>query len=81
MDLLDYISDRARRAQLASDLGKNPDYLWQIATNRRRASALLAVEIDRFTRGQVKRESLRPDIFVKPEAFDRAGRPKARKVA
>jgi DNA-binding transcriptional regulator YdaS (Cro superfamily) len=63
MDLLEYISDRTRRAQLAADLDKNPDYLWQIATGRRRASIDLAKLIQRKTRGIVRRGTLRPDAW------------------
>ena len=66
MDLIEYISDRTRRAQLAADLDKNPNYLWQVATGRRRASIDLAKLIHRKTRGVVHRGSLRPDAWPLP---------------
>lgn len=47
MDLLTYISDMPRRAALAEACGSDPDYLWQIATNRRRPSPELAEAIER----------------------------------
>lgn len=63
MDLHTYISDMARRATLASDAGTSTDYLWQVATGRRRASHLLAAAIERATHGAVSRTDLRPDIW------------------
>jgi DNA-binding transcriptional regulator YdaS (Cro superfamily) len=68
MDLLEYISDRARRAQLAADTNSSPDYLWQIATGRRRASPDLARSIDESTSGQVQKATLRPDLWGEPQA-------------
>jgi hypothetical protein len=65
--LFDFISDTARRRELAERTDSNPNYLWQIATGRRRASPDLArdiegetAEIGPFT---VPKESLRPDLW------------------
>lgn len=67
MDLSSYISDSERRAALAAETESNPDYLWQIATGRRKASPALAVKIDAATERlgpeKVSKESLRPDIW------------------
>lgn len=63
MTLLEYISDSSRRAKLAADCGRSPDYLWQVATNRRRASTELAQLIDRHTAGEVQKGTLRPDVW------------------
>lgn len=67
MDLLTYISDMGRRRALAEYLGRNPVYLWQIATGRRRASTDLAQEIESATRilgpEEVSRSTLRPDVW------------------
>lgn len=68
MNLLEYISDRIRRAKLAADTGSSPDYLWQVATGRRRASIELAKLIQRKTRGLVSRGSLRPDAWPTPSS-------------
>jgi DNA-binding transcriptional regulator YdaS (Cro superfamily) len=61
MDLLEYISDSSRRADLATATASNPDYLWQIATGRRRASPALAQAI--AANCPVTKVSLRPDIW------------------
>lgn len=63
MSLLTYISDMARREALALAVERSPDYLWQVATNRRRASTDLARAIDRETNGEVPKASLRPDVW------------------
>lgn len=63
MKLIDYISDMARRAELAKAVTSSPDYLWQVATDRRKASHELAKSIERATNGAVSRHDLRPDIF------------------
>jgi len=61
MDLFSYISDSSRRAALADSTKSSPDYLWQIATGRRRASPALAMLI--AEKSPVTKESLRPDIW------------------
>lgn len=65
MKLIELISDMKRRNELAAELGKSPDYLWQVATgwNGKRASPELAKDIERVTRGKVKKASLRPDLW------------------
>ena len=67
MNLNAYVSDLQRRADLASAIGSSPDYLYQIATNRRSASARLARLIEqesaRLGPEPVTKESLRPDIW------------------
>lgn len=68
MDLNTYIADIARRRALAEALGRNPVYLWQIATGRRRASTDLAQAIERATANlgpeTVTKASLRPDVWT-----------------
>lgn len=68
MDLLTYISDFERRSSLAQACnGASPDYLWQIATGRRRASTdlakLIESESERLGPEKVPKESLRPDVW------------------
>lgn len=63
MTLLTYISDMERREALATAVERSPDYLWQVATQRRRASTDLARAIETATAGQVTRASLRPDVW------------------
>ncbi len=70
MDLKTYISDTQRRADLAAVVGTIPDYLYQIATHRRKASPRLAIDIEAATTRlgpeRVSKESLRPDIWGDP---------------
>jgi len=65
MTLIEYISDTARRRDLATAVGCSPDYLWQIATGWRgkRASRILATAIESATRGAIRAAALRPDLF------------------
>ncbi len=77
MDLLAYISDMERRRALARRLKRNPVYLWQVATGRRRASTDLAKAIEEATRSLgpevVPRSSLRPDVWDPPPSARRDG--------
>jgi DNA-binding transcriptional regulator YdaS (Cro superfamily) len=68
MDLLTYIADTARRRALATAVNSSPDYLWQVATGRRKASTDLAKAIDIATGGEVSRASLRSDVWDEPAA-------------
>ena len=55
-ELVDWISDMKRRAALARATKRSPDYLYQVATGRRRAHPDVADTIDSHTKGVVKRE-------------------------
>lgn len=59
-----------RRRALAEHMKRNPVYLWQVATGRRRASTQLAKEIEAATTElgpeAVPRASLRPDVWDEP---------------
>lgn len=72
MDFSNYIDDMGRRNALAAHLGRNPSYLWQIATGRRRASTDLAREIEAATAKLgpevVPKEVLRPDVWPRSTA-------------
>lgn len=72
MDLKTYTDDPERRAMLLAAVGIHPQYLYQIASGRRKASALLAGQIADATGGTVTRQDLRPDVFGPPPAADRA---------
>jgi len=61
--LADYIENMDRRKALAAAVGSDPDYIWQIATGRRKASFKLAQRIHDETSGEVSKHILRPDIF------------------
>lgn len=69
MDLLTFISDRSRKAALATALRASEGYLWQIATGWRgkRASWELAQRIESASAEigpePVPKETLRPDIW------------------
>lgn len=54
--LIDWISDRQRRAALAEQADTSGDYLYQIATGRRRASVDLAEAIEEGTDSAVRKE-------------------------
>jgi DNA-binding transcriptional regulator YdaS (Cro superfamily) len=75
MDLATYIEDMDRRRQLATAVGSDAGYLWQIATGwkGRKAGVDLAKKIEQATAGQVTRHDLRPDVFgVAPASLDPA---------
>lgn len=64
MTLLDYIKplDKAALIALARRCGTTPGQLKQVAYGNRRASASLAIALDRETEGAISCESTRPDI-------------------
>lgn len=64
MTLLDYIKalDKTQLEAFALSCGTSVGQLRQVAYENRRASAALAIEIDRNSSGAVLCESLRPDI-------------------
>ena len=77
MDLLEFISDPARKAALAKKTGASPAYLWQIATGwspkngkPKRASTDLAIAIEDATTligpAAVSKATLRPDVWTLP---------------
>lgn len=49
VELIAFISDMARRSALAEACETSGDYLWQVATRRRRASPELAEKIEAAT--------------------------------
>lgn len=67
MDLQEFISLPGRRKALAAAVEVVPAYLWQVATNRRKASPRLALRIEEQTMGVVTKESLRPDVYRTPK--------------
>jgi len=62
---LDHWGDLSAKAKrrLAAGVGNSPEYLRLVAYGHRRASADLAVRLEKATAGGVKRADLRPDIF------------------
>lgn len=62
----EYIRDTQVRAALAAQLGRSPDYLYQIGAGIRRASGKLSKAIERETFGRVPRHVLRSDLFDAP---------------
>ena len=66
--LLSFISDTERRRLLAERVDSDPQYLWQVATGRRRASPGFAREIEGATAEigpfTVSKEDLRPDLWA-----------------
>lgn len=73
MTLLECIADLGRRSALADACKTSPDYLWQVATGRRKASFKLAREIEAATSGLISRHDIRPDIFGPAPAANDSG--------
>lgn len=49
--------------RLAAAIGYSQHAVWHALNKRGQVSARMAVAIERATKGQVRREQLRPDIF------------------
>jgi DNA-binding transcriptional regulator YdaS (Cro superfamily) len=66
MTLQEYFAgkDRGSKATMAEALGISRTWLSLIITSRELPSAELAVAIEKYTKGKVKRKVLRPDIFA-----------------
>lgn len=66
MTLQDYFAgkERGAKAVMAEALGISRTWLSLIITSRELPSAELAVAIEKYTKGKVKRKVLRPDIFA-----------------
>lgn len=64
MTLLDHIKplDKTALERLAQQCGTTPGQLKQVAYGNRRASASLAIALDRETEGVIRCEETRPDI-------------------
>lgn len=73
MNLTDYIRAKGGTAyprcqvltKLAEEVGCSPDTLYMITRQHKRPSAKLAVALEDATKGKVKREELRNDLFAK----------------
>lgn len=63
MDLVDYIADRTRAGELTKALGVHRSLLAQWRSGARRPGPLMARRIEAATGGQVKAETIRPDVF------------------
>jgi DNA-binding transcriptional regulator YdaS (Cro superfamily) len=50
--------------EMAEHLGITATWLSILIHNHKRPSAMLAIKIEKATQGLVKREVLRPDLFV-----------------
>jgi DNA-binding transcriptional regulator YdaS (Cro superfamily) len=65
MTLSDFFEDKPRGAKLAmaTKLGVSKTWMSLVISGRALASPELSVAIERYTKGHVKRKTLRPDIF------------------
>ena len=65
MTLIEYFESKPRGAKLAmaTKLGVSKTWMSLIISGRKLASPELSGAIERYTKGQVKRAVLRPDIF------------------
>lgn len=66
MDISRYAKANGGFPKLARALGRNAEFLRQIAKGRRRPSPETAIQIEAATNGAVTREELRPDVFGVP---------------
>ena len=51
------------KSEMAQFLGITPTWMSLLISGRRQASPVLAIEIEKATKGLVARQALRPDIF------------------
>lgn len=65
MTLSEFFETKPRGAKLAMArrLGISKTWMSLIISGRQMPSPVLSVAIERYTKGQVKRTTLRPDIF------------------
>ena len=65
MTLIEFFENKPRGAKLAkaTKLGVSKTWMSLIISGRALASPELSGAIERYTKGQVKRATLRPDIF------------------
>ena len=65
MTLTEFFSTKPRGAKLAKATKLNVSKTWMslVISGRALASPELSGAIERYTKGQVKRKTLRPDIF------------------
>ena len=63
MDIKSWItSERGRAKTLANGVGSTVAYIRHLAAGRKRCGESLAIEIEKFTSGDIRCEDLRPDI-------------------
>lgn len=65
MTLIEYFEKKPRGSKLAmaNALGVSKTWVSLILSGKQMPSPELCMEIERYTKGQVKRKTLRPDIF------------------
>jgi DNA-binding transcriptional regulator YdaS (Cro superfamily) len=66
MKLPDFFKDKPHgtKAEMAAALGITRTWLSLIISDRKLPSVELAIAIEKYTKGKVKRKVLRPDIFA-----------------
>lgn len=65
MKLKDYLKKHGATGKLAQEVEVTRTWLSLVANDRRLASAILAVKIERATKGKVTRKDLRADLYDK----------------
>lgn len=65
MNLREFFTSLSReeKQRLADDMGVKLMYLWNVACGSKPVSRYLAVALEEASRGMLKRQDLRPDIF------------------
>jgi DNA-binding transcriptional regulator YdaS (Cro superfamily) len=72
MDLQAYIEKVGKTySTVARELGVAPQYVSRIARGVREPSGHLALKIERWSQGQVRREVLRPDLYPSEDRAER----------
>jgi DNA-binding transcriptional regulator YdaS (Cro superfamily) len=65
MKLKDYLKKHGTTGKLAQEVGVTRTWISLVANDHRLASAILAVKIERATKGKVTRKDLRADLYDK----------------
>jgi len=78
MKLKDYLKKHGTTGKLAKEVGVTRTWLSLVTNDYRLASAILAVKIERATKGKVTRKDLRADLYDKkivvPEGLNEVAR-------
>jgi DNA-binding transcriptional regulator YdaS (Cro superfamily) len=66
MDISGYLEKHElSQEQFAKQIGVSQGLVWQWLNGHTRITAEKAVEIEKKTKGEIKRHALRPDLFAK----------------
>jgi DNA-binding transcriptional regulator YdaS (Cro superfamily) len=63
LDEFFFTKPRGSKIEMAKAIGVSKTWMSLVISGRQLASPELSLAIERYTKGQVKRKTLRPDIF------------------